>query len=219
MIPVRKGSQRLAKKNYLRINNTSIYEIAIKKALESNVFDKIVLNTDDIELKNSAYNLGIDFYLRDKVLSSSKATSDMVVLDFFNSYDCERIYWLNTVSPLQTIQDIKVFYESSQDSKWNSGVSVSKNQVHACHNGNPLNFKWHNGFARTQDLYPVMCFNYAMMGWHKNMIKDLREGYLFNKDTFLQESSVWSSFLLKNIDDMELIKTLSKIAPNQGLKF
>ena len=80
MIPVRKGSQRLAKKNYLRINNTSIYEIAIKKALESNVFDRVVLNTDDIELKDSAYNLGIDFYLRNKVLSSSKATSDIVVI-------------------------------------------------------------------------------------------------------------------------------------------
>ena len=36
MIPVRKGSVRLAKKNYLKINGKAIYEIAIEKALSEN---------------------------------------------------------------------------------------------------------------------------------------------------------------------------------------
>ena len=45
MIPVRKGSQRLAKKNYLKINGKTIYQIAIEKALSANLFDKIVLKS------------------------------------------------------------------------------------------------------------------------------------------------------------------------------
>ena len=83
----------------------------------------------------------------------------------------------------------------------------------------PLNFEWEDGFARTQDLKPIKVLNYAMMGWHRDMVQYLKKGQLFNHDTELTESSRWSSFLLKNENDMHLIRDLSKIAPNQGLKF
>jgi len=58
-----------------------------------------------------------------------------------------------------------------------------------------------------------------MMGWHRDMVQYLKKGQLFNHDTELIESSRWSSFLLKSENDMRLIRDLSKIAPNQGLKF
>ena len=74
-------------------------------------------------------------------------------------------------------------------------------------------------FARTQDLKPVQNFNYAMMGWHKSAIKNLLTGQLFNEKTELIESSKWSGFLLKNDKDMDLIIKLSKVAPDQGVKF
>ena len=109
MIPVRKGSQRLAKKNYLQINGNTVYEMAIEKALSVKLFDKVVLNTDDPTLESVVSKFGIDFYLRESILASSEATSEMVVLDFFKQYDCDRVFWLNTVSPLQTLSDIKNF--------------------------------------------------------------------------------------------------------------
>ena len=58
-----------------------------------------------------------------------------------------------------------------------------------------------------------------MMGWSREMVDSLIKGQLFDKDTFLVESSIWSSFLLKNKDDMNLIKTISKTSPDQGLSF
>ena len=61
MIPVRKGSQRLAKKNYLQINGKAVYEIAIEKALSVNLFDKIVLNTDDPSLESVVKKLVLIF--------------------------------------------------------------------------------------------------------------------------------------------------------------
>ena len=88
MIPVRKGSQRLAKKNYLQINGNPVYEMAIEKALSVNLFDKVVLNTDDPNLESVVTKYGIDFYLRESKLASSEATSEMVVLDFFKKYNC-----------------------------------------------------------------------------------------------------------------------------------
>ena len=69
--PVRKGSQRLKKKNYQKINKYTVLELTIIKALKSKVFDNIVINTDDIKLNKVAKNFGIDFYLRSSKLANS----------------------------------------------------------------------------------------------------------------------------------------------------
>ena len=76
MIPVRQGSVRLKKKNYLKIGKYTVLEIALLKAKKSKVFDEIVINTDDPDLEDIAFNLDVKFYLRDKNLASSQATSD-----------------------------------------------------------------------------------------------------------------------------------------------
>ena len=219
MIPARKGSERLAKKNYLKIGDLTVLEIALQKAIKSNVFDRIVVNSDDPNLKEISNKHGVNFYLRPSDLASSEATSDQVVLDFLNNYEGKNFFWVNTVSPLQTISDIQNFVKTAMDDGWKSGVSYSLSQVHALYDGNPLNFKWENGFARTQDLKSVKFFNYAMMGWSRDMIDLLSQGQLFDKNTYLVESSKWSNFLLKNREDMDLITMLSKAAPDQGIDF
>tara|TARA_Y100000768_G_scaffold386443_1_gene374861 strand:+ start:1273 stop:1917 length:645 start_codon:yes stop_codon:yes gene_type:complete len=214
MIPVRKGSQRLAKKNYLQINGKAVYEIAIEKALSVNLFDKIVLNTDDPNLESVVKKYGIDFYLRESQLASSEATSEMVVLDFFKQYNCDRVFWLNTVSPLQTINDIKKFFNQTIDDNASSSVAVSKHQVHATFKGKPINYEWDQNFAKTQDMTPVLSFNYSMMSWHKNEIEMLESGQLFNDSTTMIESSIWSNILLKSKEDFDLIEKLSAVSPN-----
>jgi CMP-N-acetylneuraminic acid synthetase len=213
MIPVRQGSQRLAKKNYLKINGKAIYEIAIEKAIASNAFDKIVLNTDDSSLKNVKAKFGIDFYLRNSFLASSDATSEMVVLDFFNAFSCERVFWLNTVSPLQTLLDIKNFVSETISNECSSSVAVSTHNVHSYFDGSPLNYNWSENFSKTQDLKPVTCFNYSMMSWHKSFIKNLQKGQLFNETSLMIESSPWSNFLLKSKEDFDLIESLERVAP------
>ncbi len=214
MIPVRKGSQRLAKKNYLQINGKAVYEIAIEKALSVNLFDKIVLNTDDPNLESVVKKFGIDFYLRESQLASSEATSEMVVLDFFKQYNCDRVFWLNTVSPLQTINDIKNFFNQTIDDNASSSVAVSKHQVHATFEGKPINYEWDQNFAKTQDMTPVLSFNYSMMSWHKNEMEMLENGQLFNDSTTMIESSIWSNILLKSKEDFDLIQKLSAVSPN-----
>ncbi len=219
MVPVRQGSVRLKRKNYLKIGDFTVLEIALHKAIKSKAFDRIVVNTDDPMLEEVTSRLGVDFYLREETLASSEATSDQVVLDFFDNHSCDRVFWLNTVSPLQTITDIQNFVIKSNDASWESSVSFNPALVHVVYDNKPLNFKWDSGFARTQDLKPVQNFNYAMMGWHKSAIKNLLKGQLFNEKTELIESSKWSGFLLKNDKDMDLIIKLSKVAPDQGVKF
>ena len=219
MIPARKGSERLAKKNYLKIGDLTVLEIALQKAIKSKAFDRVVVNSDDPNLEEISNKHGVNFYLRSSDLASSDATSDQVVLDFLNNYEGEKFFWVNTVSPLQTISDIQNFVKTAKDDSWKSGVSYSLSQVHALYDGNPLNFQWENGFARTQDLKSIKFFNYAMMGWSRDMIDLLSQGQLFDKNTHLVESSKWSNFLLKSKEDLDLITMLSKAAPDQGVDF
>ena len=219
MVPVRRGSERLAKKNYLKIQKYTVLEIALIKAIKSDVFDRIVINTDDPELEDISLRMGVDFYLRPNHLASSEATSDQVVLDFLNTHEGDKVFWLNTVSPLQTLSDIRNFVKSSDKINWRSAVTYNSSQVHAIYDDSPLNFQWKNGFARTQDLKSVKCLNYAMMGWSREMVNLLSNGQLFDENTVLIESSKWSGFLLKNTKDMELITKLAKASPDQGLRF
>lgn len=220
MIPARKGSERLRKKNYLKIGNFTVLEIAILKAIKSGVFDKIIVNTDDPSLEKTTSKLDIDIYIRDPHLASSDATSDQVVLDFFQNHDqADTVTWVNTASPLQTIGDIKNFSKITKNKSWKSGVSTNLSRVHTFYKDEPLNFNWGNGFAKTQDLSPIVQFNYAMMGWNRECCKHLLNGQLFDSNTTLVESSNWSSFLLKDENDLALISLLSKVAPDQGIIF
>ena len=216
MIPVRKGSQRLKKKNYQKINKYTVLELTIIKALKSKVFDNIVINTDDIKLNKVAKNFGIDFYLRSSKLANSSATSDQLVLDFFQNYKADRLFWVNTASPLQTVNDIKKFVLNFAKRSLISSVSANNFGFHAYYKNIPINFYRKNGFARTQDLKPIQLINYAMMGWHKSCVKYLKKGELFPKKNLIYESSRWSGILLKNPEDLEIIRTLYRIAPDQG---
>ena len=216
MIPVREGSQRLKKKNYHKINKYTVLELTIVKALKAKVFDNIVINTDDIELKKIANNFGVDFYLRSPSLAGPTATSDRLVLDFFQNNKIDRLFWVNTASPLQTISDIKKFVFNFINKSLISSVSGNNFKRHAYYKNTPINFNRKNGFARTQDLKPIQVINYAMMGWQKSCVKYLKKGELFPKKNLIYDSSRWSGVLLKTAEDLKIIRTLYKMAPDQG---
>lgn len=217
MIPVRMGSERLAKKNYLKIDGVTVLELAIRKARVAGIFDRIVVNTDDPELSAVAENHAVDFYLRPEHLGTSRATSDQLVADFFQYSGATKVFWLNTVSPLQTIEDIVSFFEASKADSWTSAVCASDTFVHSFYGSEPINFEWGDGFARTQDLIPIQQLNYAMMGWDKCMLDQLEGGQLFDVNTLVLRSSRWSCFLLKTEEDLRIIEALKPIAPDQGV--
>lgn len=210
MLPVRSGSKRLAKKNYLSLNGKTILERAIQKALKSNCFDRIFINTNDKNLEYLAKKNNIDFYLREEKFASDNATSDQVVLEFFNKTNSDIVYWLNTVSPFSTINDIKNVISSFESSEKKSVISVNKKYVHSMIGDNPVNFSFADkGFAKTQDLIPTTLFNYAIMGWKREALNDLEQGELFTKKTLMVETSEESSWILKTQNDFERFERIA----------
>ena len=78
IIPARGGSKRIPKKNIKLFLGKEIIAYSIEAAIKSNLFDEVMVSTDDPTIKKIAVEYGakVPFY-------RSKKTSD----DFANTYD------------------------------------------------------------------------------------------------------------------------------------
>ncbi|END7904885.1 acylneuraminate cytidylyltransferase, partial [Escherichia coli] len=90
IIPARSGSKGLLNKNILMLCDKPLIAYTIEAAIESKVFDKVIVSTDSTEYKDIALRYGAEVIMRDKELASDKATSFVVVKDVLeknNGYD------------------------------------------------------------------------------------------------------------------------------------
>ena len=107
MIPVRARSTRLKMKNLALIDSKPMMGYAINAAKYSNVFNRIIVNSENEKFSVIAGEYGAEFYQRPSKLGSSKAKSDEVVSDFINNYKKANIVaWVNPIAPFQTADEI-----------------------------------------------------------------------------------------------------------------
>jgi len=80
IIPARGGSKRIPRKNIKEFYGKTLIAYSIQAALESKLFDKIVVTTDDEEIASMAKKYGADVpFIRPKELSDDfTATGDVV---------------------------------------------------------------------------------------------------------------------------------------------
>ena len=181
MIPARIGSERLKMKNLALMNGKPLICYAIEAAKQSGVFDRIVINSDDRIFREFAEMTGVEFYLRPNHLGGSEIKSDHVVSDFIQKHPASIVTWVNSVSPLQTADEIKAAVKYFRDNNCDSLFTVENKLVHSCYCGKPLNFSIDEPFAKTQDLCPVQNFVYSIMMWDTKLFKKKMEqdGFAF----------------------------------------
>ena len=181
MIPARIGSERLKWKNLVIIKNKPLIYYAIDAAKKSKKFDKIFINSDSIIFKEIANRYNIDFYLRPKKLGSSNTKSDDVVYNFLKNIDCKNLFWINSIAPLQTKDDIIKSVNYFNKVKCDNLFSVVENKVHFIYKNKPINYNPKQKIQKTQNLSPVYQINYNIMSWNsKNFIKNYNKyGYGF----------------------------------------
>ena len=76
--------------------------------MAAGVFDKVIISSDDLFFESLANRNEVQFLKRTEDLADDEATTDIVVDFFFKELpNCETILWVNSVSPLQSMQDIK----------------------------------------------------------------------------------------------------------------
>jgi CMP-N-acetylneuraminic acid synthetase len=111
IIPARAGSKRVPKKNIKELLGKPLINYTIDAAKESKTISRIVVSTDDNEVKAIVANQDIDVIDRPKELATDESTTADVLLHAIEFLEKEKYYpdivvLLQATSPLRTSQDI-----------------------------------------------------------------------------------------------------------------
>ena len=212
MIPARIGSQRFKKKNLAIIQKKPILSWGIEAALNSNIFDEVIINGDDDLFEKISNSYGLRYHNRKSELSSSLAKSDDVVYDFLKLFDTDYIVWFNAIAPLQTNNDIKGFVKNLLENKIDSLFSIKSENIQSLYKNKPLNFSTFEKFAKTQDLTPLKLFVPSMMGWKSEPFKKKylasKFGFFSGKVGYYEIKSKLSTLVIKSEEDFRLIRSV-----------
>ena len=111
IVPARKGSKRLPNKNLLKLGNQSLVEIAVQKALDTNIFEKVIISSDSQEIVDLAKRKGaMAFGLRKPNLSNDLSKTEDVILDLLNQKELSGIDGFTLIqctSPFTKLETIK----------------------------------------------------------------------------------------------------------------
>lgn len=218
IIPARGGSVRIPNKNIKIFNGKPLIYYPIRQAIESGLFDKIVVDTDSEEIARIARKYGAEVpHLRPPHLATSDAKiGDAIeyllqVLKLKHGYKPDIITLLQTTSPLREIEDIRACYEIMINNKARSVCTVCETSpwFYNLNSRNKLDLV-NKGSDRTTNTQEVKK-GYILNGCMVYMIKANR--FLKTKK-FLDEHTVgvitprWRSVDLDHPEDWVLAEFL-----------
>jgi pseudaminic acid cytidylyltransferase len=117
IIPARSGSKRVKNKNIKIFNGKPILAWSIKAALCSQIFDKVIVSTDSIEISNIAKKYGAECpFLRPMELSDDYTVTQDVVkhaVDWYgsNKGHIDNVCCIYATTPFLTSENIRKGYE------------------------------------------------------------------------------------------------------------
>ena len=101
VIPVRKNSERLKNKNFLKFyKSKSLLEIKIQQLKKINYIDKIVVSSDSQIAAKIAKKNGVIFHQREKFFASSKCSGSDFFQNLAKSIECDYLGYFPCTSPI-----------------------------------------------------------------------------------------------------------------------
>jgi len=166
IIPARGGSKRIPKKNIKQFCGKPLIAYSIINALNSNLFDKVIVSTDSDEIAEVAKKYGAEIDIRPKELADDYTGTGEVVKYVIDKLQNQGLYFdyvctLYATAPLLNIKYLQQGYKELKNSK-------------ACYS-----------FSATSLPFPIwrtfeIVENRCKMFWPQNIAKrsqDLKEAY------------------------------------------
>lgn len=123
LIPARKGSKGLPRKNLAEVGGKPLVTRAIEESISASVFDEIVVSSDDEEVAEIAFKHDVTYMERPKELAGDNISSDLVIASVIKECQFQPntvLVYLQPTSPLRTSSHIrealKIFLEGPIDS-------------------------------------------------------------------------------------------------------
>lgn len=133
IIPARSGSKGLKDKNIIPLNGKPLLAYSIEAALQTEVFEKVIVSTDSEYYASVAKQYGAEVMMRGEALSNDKATTYDVIADFLERLGVPVDYFvlLQPTSPMRTSKHIKEavgLFEGNMD-KYDFLVSMTESHM------------------------------------------------------------------------------------------
>lgn len=94
VIPARSGSTRLKNKNILKFDGKPMMGRAIERAMETKIFNKIIVSTDSTKYAKLAIKFGADVpFIRDSKLSDNHTITVTVIKDAIDRLEKMNLYF------------------------------------------------------------------------------------------------------------------------------
>lgn len=125
IIPARRGSKRLPRKNVLDLAGKPLIAWSIEAGLKSKCIDKVIVTSDDDEILNIAKQYGSETIKRPSELASDTATSfDAIKHTIENLERYDYVVLLQPTSPLRNSEHIDEAIELLESKRADAIVSV-----------------------------------------------------------------------------------------------
>lgn len=130
VIPARGGSKGVPNKNIKELGGNPLISYTIHAAIDSGVFEKIIVSTDSLNIAETAMKYGAEIpFLRPEEISGDTVSSDDVILHALSFYKEQGIYFeevckLQPTSPFRNGKHIREAYNLYKERKANFLVSV-----------------------------------------------------------------------------------------------
>ena len=163
IITARGGSKRIPRKNIRSFCGSPILNYSVKAALESSIFDKVIVSTDDLEIAEVAKQAGAEVpFLRSSATSNDYATTAEVISEVLQDYEKQSEVFqyaccIYPTAPFVTSEKLKTAFELLKSKKAASVIPVTKFSFPIWRSfkleDEKLSFNWpENALKRSQDL-------------------------------------------------------------------
>ena len=138
VIPARGGSKRIAKKNIRLFHGKPIIAYAIEECFKSELFSRVIVSTDDVEIAQVVEKFGAEvFFRRDEEVSFDSAPVISVVKELIQTQSLESesdsICCISPCTPLLTYESLTSSFNILQNNTvdfvfpvFNSGLPIAR---------------------------------------------------------------------------------------------
>lgn len=205
IITARGGSKRIPKKNIKEFCGKPIMAYSIEAALESELFDEVMVSTDSEEIASVAKHYGaVVPFMRSKATSDDYATTNDVLCEVVDKYNqlgqqFDFVCCIYPTAPFVTAQKLQLAYDILKASMAEQVVPVVQfsfppQRCFIINSDTYLRYKWpENQRMRSQDLEPLyhdagqFYFYKANVFYHKKSPIELKSIALVLSDLEVQD--------------------------------
>lgn len=228
IIPARAGSKRIKNKNIINFFGKPLIYYCIKAALESKIFDDVIVSTDSSKIQKIAKKYGASVYFkRPKIISGDMSGTPEVISHSIkwlqkNLYKPKYVCCIYPTAIFLNKKNLVSAFKKIKTDKFNFVFTVNR-YSHPPQRGfnliknNQVNFKNNKYYkSRTQDL-TTMYHDAGQFYWGKS-IAWIEQRKIFEKNSSVEIVPNIKSVDIDNLEDLDIAKRIFLINKKNKLK-